>query len=207
MRERRPPRAHGAAGGRSAGDTAPRERRLWAPDGSVAYTAERAAEEFKRIKAPEYTATDVVLLALSSQDGPIVGRARLFKELFLFARETLGGEDVEDCMFVPYYRRPHSFYLAVKIGEMSGAGLVEITGRGTAASYSLTQRGLEKARARRRAVPVGADAKMRRFRECMVGDGAANALRAAFRRPEYAEYAPNTRVAHRYRAITWGRGV
>ncbi len=178
------------------------------PDGSVAYTWKRAVEESKRIRASEYTATDVILLVLSSpQDGPIVGRARLFKELFLFEREALAGENVEDCHFVPYYRRPHSFYLALKIREMARVGIVEISGSGASAAYSLTQKGLRQARKRRRTVPAGVDAKIRRFREGIDGRGAAKSLRAAFRRPEYAEYAPRTRVAHRYRAITWGRGV
>lgn len=178
------------------------------PDGSVAYTWKRAVEEQKRIKAHNYTATDVILLVLSSpQDGPIVGRARLFKELFLFEREALAGESVEDCYFVPYYRRPHSFYLAFKIREMARMGIVEISGSGARAAYSLTQKGFERAKKRRREMPAGVDAKIRRFREGIDGRGAAKSLRAAFRRPEYAEYAPRTRAAHRYRAITWGRGV
>ena len=109
------------------------------------------------------------------------------------------------------YWTPRRYELAVgRRGDKMVLGIKRRStrrGQGAAASYSLTQRGLEKARARRRASPVGAVAKIRRFRECMAGDGAANALRALFRRPEYAEYAPNTRVAHRYRAITWGRGV
>lgn len=177
------------------------------PDGSVAYTMKRAAEEYKKIKPVEYTASDVILLLLSSRDGPIAGRASLFKGLFLLERDVLGGESVEDCLFVPYYRRPHSFYLALKIGEMARRGLIEAGGLGRAASYALTQKGLERAAARRRTVPAALWARTRELRDGLERRGSSRMLDAACRRTGYAKYAPRSRVAHRYRAITWGRGI
>ena len=177
------------------------------PDGSVAYTAKRAAEEYKKIKPVEYTAGDVILLLLSSRDGPVAGRTALFKGLFLLERDVLGGENVEDCRFVPYYCRPHSFYLALKIGEMVRRGLIEAKGLGKAASYALTQKGLGKAAARSRSVPADLRARARDLRDALDRRGSSRMLDAACRRTGYGEYAPRYRVAHRYKAITWGRGV
>ena len=177
------------------------------PDGSIAYNAERAAAEFKKLRPVEYTATDVILLLLSSQDGPVAGRALLFKELFVFEREALGGENVEDCMFVPYYRGPYSFYLGCKIREMARRGLIEISGSGAASTYALTPRGLEKARKRRRTVPADLAERMGTLRRGMDEHGAAYILKATRLGDEYAKYALKSKAAHRYRAITWGRGV
>ena len=177
------------------------------PDGSIAYTPKRAAAEYKKIKPVEYTASDVILLLLSSQDKPIVGRTLLFKEIFIFEKEVLVGENVEDCKFVPHYYGPYSFYMACMIREMSRTGLIKISkARGTA-SYALTQKGLKKARIRRRAVPPALDAKMKKFRKGMDQHGATRILEAIYRRAEYAMYVEKSRVAHRYKAITWGRGV
>lgn len=177
------------------------------PDGSIAYTPKRAAEEYKKIKPVEYTAFDLILLLLSSQDKPIVGRTLLFKEMFIFEKEVLAGESVEDCKFVPHYYGPYSFYMACLVREMSRVGLIEISGAGGTAAYALTRKGLKKARARRRAVPAGLDARMRKFRKGLDQHGATHILEAIYRRAEYAEYVVKSRVAHRYKAITWGRGV
>lgn len=177
------------------------------PDGSVAYTMKRAAAEYKKIKPVKYTATDVILLLLSSQDRPIVGRTLLFKEIFLFEKEVLAGESVEDCKFVPHYYGPYSFYMASKIREMARLGLIETSGRGGTATYALAGKGLDKARARRRTVPAGLRDRMARFRKGMDQHGATHILRAIYLRDEYAEYVKKSRVAHRYKAITWGRGV
>ena len=177
------------------------------PDGSIAYTAERAAAEFKKLKPVEYTATDVILLLLSSQDRPVVGRTLLFKELFLFEKEALDGENVEDCGFVPHYYGPYSFYMELKIREMARRGLIEISGGGGAATYALTPKGLEMARKRRRTVPAGLAGKMGRLRKGLDQHGATHILKAIYLRGEYAEYVTKSRVAHRYKAITWGRGV
>ena len=177
------------------------------PDGSVAYTAKRAAAEYKKIRPVEYTATDVILLLLSSQDRPIVGRTLLFKELFLFEREALAGEDVEDCRFVPHYYGPYSFYMACKIAEMARLGLIERSGRGGTVTYALSPKGLEKAKERRRTVPDALAARMGRLRKGMDQHGTTRILEAIYRRTEYAKYVTKSRVAHRYKAITWGRGV
>ena len=176
------------------------------PDGSIAYTAKRAAEELKKIKPVEYTASDLILLLLSSQDRPIVGRALLFREIFIFEREVLAGADVEDCKFVPHYYGPYSFYMACKIREMSRMGLIEISRAKGTAEYALTQKGFKKARARRRAVPAGLDASMRKFRKGLDQHGATHILEAIYRRAEYAEYVERSGVAHRYKAITGGAG-
>ena len=179
------------------------------PDGSVAYTAERAAAEYKKIKPVDYTASDVILLLLSSQDKPIAGRTLLFKEIFLFEKEVLDGENVEDCGFVAHYYGPYSFYMASKISEMVRGGLIEVSGEGVGggSTYALTQKGLKKAKARRRAVPAALETKMRRFRKGMDQHGATNILKAIYLRAEYGEYVKKSRVAHRYKAIAWGRGV
>ena len=177
------------------------------PDGSVAYTAERAAAEFKKLRPVEYTATDVILLLLSSQDRPVVGRTLLFKELFLFEKEALDGENVEDCRFVPHYYGPYSFYMALKIREMARRGLIAISGGGGASTYALTSKGLEMARKRRRTVPADLADRMGRLRKGMDQHGTTRILEAVYRRAEYAEYVTKSRVAHRYKAITWGRGV
>lgn len=215
MTARRGRRAPSRSGRRGAGDAADAPRAVQSlgngafrlPDGSIAYTMERAAIECKKVKPVEYTATDVILLLLSSRDGPIVGRALLFQGLFLFARGALAGESVEDCEFVPYYRRPHSFYLATKIREMARLGLIEISKRGRVPAYALTRKGLKKARARRRTVPAGLAAGMGRLRDGMGRNGFARTLAATGCGDEYAAYAKKTRMAHLYRAITWGRGI
>ncbi len=105
------------------------------PDGSIAYTMERAVEEQKKIKPVEYTASDLILLLLPSQDKPIVGRTLLFKELFILKKEVPAEEDVEDCKFVPHCYGPYSFYMAFKVREMSGMGLIEVSGAGGTAAY------------------------------------------------------------------------
>lgn len=87
------------------------------PDGFVACTAERAAAEYKKIKPVDYAASGVILLLLSSQDKPIASRTLLFKEIFLFERGVLDGENVEGCGFVVHYYGPCSFYMASKISE------------------------------------------------------------------------------------------
>lgn len=179
------------------------------PDGSVAYTAKRAAAEYKKLGPVAYTAADVILLPLSSQDRPVAGRTLLFKELFLFEREVLAGESVEDCRFVPHYYGPYSFYMACKVREMARRGLIEISGGGAAAAstYALTPKGLEMARERRRTVPAGLANRMARLRKGLDQHGATHILKAIYLRDEYAGYVTKSRVAHRYKAITWGRGV
>lgn len=177
------------------------------PDGSVAYTMKRAAEECKKIEPVEYAATDVILLLLSSQDKPIVGRTLLFKELFLFEKEALAGEDVEDCEFVPHYYGPYSFYMAFKVREMARLGLIEVSKRGGTTTYALTSKGLKKAKARWRTVPAGMRDKMARLRKGMDQHGSTRILGAIYRRAEYARYVEKSRVAHRYKALAWGRGL
>ena len=202
MRRRRRGDSDGAAARQSIGRGAFR-----LPDGSVAYTAKRAAAEYKKLSPVAYTAADVILLLLSSQDRPVVGRTLLFKELFLFEKEALDGENVEDCGFVPHYYGPYSFYLGCKIREMARRGLIEISGSGAASTYALTPRGLEKARKRRRTVPAGLADRMGTLRRGMDEHGVAHVLKDTRLGDEYAEYALKSRAAHRYKAITWGRGV
>ena len=177
------------------------------PDGSVAYTAKRAAAEYKKLSPVAYTAADVILLLLSSQDRPVVGRTLLFKELFIFEKEVLAGESVEVCRFVPHYYGPYSFYMACKVREMARRGLIEISGGGAASTYALTPKGLEMARERRRTVPASLANRMARLRKGLDQHGATHILKAIYLRDEYAEYVTKSRVAHRYKAITWGRGV
>ena len=49
--------------------------------------------------------------------------------------------------------------------------------------------------------------RMARFRKGMDQHGAMRILRAIYLRDEYAKYVTKSRVAHRYKAIAWGRGV
>ncbi len=51
------------------------------------------------------------------------------------------------------------------------------------------------------------DARMRKFRKGLGQRGATHILGAICRRAECAEYVVKSGVAHRYKAITWGRGV
>lgn len=119
----------------------------------------------------------------------------------------LAEEDVEDCKFVPHCYGPYSFYMAFKILEVSRMELIEISGAEGTAAYAPTRKGLKRARARRRAAPAGLDARMRKFRRGLDQRWATHILGAICRRAECAEYVAKSGVAHRYKAITWGRGA
>lgn len=58
------------------------------PDGTIAYSFERAVEEFKRLKSNDYSVSDLVLFVLNSQKNYSVrGRTNLFKEIFVVEQE------------------------------------------------------------------------------------------------------------------------
>ena len=88
------------------------------PDKSIAYSMKRASIEYEKIKPVEYTASDLILLLLISQDKPIRSKTVLFKELFVFEREIFKKENIENCKFIPYYYGPYSFYMANKLDTL-----------------------------------------------------------------------------------------
>ena len=140
---------------------------MWAPRSAVLYIL---------------PASYWILLLLSSQDRPVVGRTLLFKELFIFEKEVLAGESVEVCRFVPHYYGPYSFYMACKVREMARRGLIEISGGGAASTYALTPKGLEMARERRRTVPASLANRMARLRKGLDQHGATHILKAIYLR-------------------------
>lgn len=61
------------------------------PDGSIAFSLEKAAAEADKIMPVEYSVNDLILFLLNAQpEKTIRGRTAIFKEIFLMERELFG---------------------------------------------------------------------------------------------------------------------
>ena len=175
------------------------------PDKSVAYSMKRASKEYEKIKPVTYTASDLILLLLGSQDKPIRSKTVLFKELFVFEREIFKNQNIENCKFVPYYYGPYSFYIANKLDTLIYFGLIKITKKRNLNEYELSQSGKKMIKAKYIKLPIQIRRKMENLRKGLDQHGVQNILKAIYKKPEYQEYIVKSRIAHRYKLITWGK--
>ena len=177
------------------------------PDGSIAYSMKKALMEYKKIKSVEYTVVELIMLLLFAQDKPIRSKTVLFKELFVFEKEIFKNVNIENCKFVPYYYGPYSFYVASKIQYLIAYGFIEIHRkvRSNVAEYKLTKKGEKIIKLKYIDLPVQVRRKMEELRKGLDQHGVQNILKAIYKKPEYQKYVVKSRVAHRYKLITWGK--
>ena len=177
------------------------------PDGSIAYSMKKALMEYKKIKSVEYTVTDLIILLLFAQDKPIRSKTVLFKELFVFEKEIFKNVNIENCKFIPYYYGPYSFYVASKIQYLTVSGFIEIYRKNfdNVAEYKLTKKGEKGIKLKYIDLPVQVRRKMEGLRKGLDQHGVQNILKAIYKKPQYQKYIVKSRVAHRYKLITWGK--
>jgi len=175
------------------------------PDSSIAYSMKRASVEYKKITPVEYTASDLILLLMFSQEQAIRSKTVLFKELFVFERDIFKNQNIENCKFVPYYYGPYSFYMANKLDALVKFGLVEVSIRRNVTEFKLSKKGKKSIKRKYLELPIQVRRRMEDLRKGLDQHGVQNILKAIYKKPEYQEYIVKSRVAHRYKLITWGK--
>ncbi len=109
------------------------------PDGTIAYSFDKAVEEFRKVKRNDYSVADLILLVLNSQkDYNIRGRTNLFKEIFLveqdlfseylFTWENVPGSEVETDHLIRFVksRKPDSAVDGGKVSKSPNGNSVRI---------------------------------------------------------------------------------
>ena len=165
----------------------------------------RASIEYETIKPVEYTSSDLILLLLFSQDKSIRGKLILFKELFVFEKEIFKNQNIENCKFIPYYYGPYSFYMANKLDTLIQFGLIDVDRVRNVVEFSLTKEGKKEIKSKYLKLPVPVRRKMEELRKGLDQHGVQNILKAVYNKPKYQDYIVKSRIAHRYKLITWGK--
>ncbi len=94
----------------------------------------------------------ILLLLYSQKDHPVYGRTLLFKELFLFYKEMIEGNEYGliaiDPEFIPYRYGPFSFPLSRALTGLVIAKMVKVSGKAKSnvETFSLTEIGISMAK-------------------------------------------------------------
>lgn len=179
-------------------------------DGTIIYDYNEAKEVIEKIGKPKITATEAILLLLSSTKKPVYGRTLLFKELFLLEKEILemelGKDEIDKMQFVPFRFGPYSFRVGHLLDELELLGLIERRGKRNtrAESFSITEKGEKLISGLVRALPDGLLDQIRKLRIGWDELGTDGILRYVYQ--HYPEYKERSDLKEKYKTITWGRG-
>ena len=176
------------------------------PDGSFAYTMERALKEYKKIKPVRYTVSDLILFLLYSRDEKMRRRIVLFKELFVLERAVFKNQRIENCKFVPYHYGPYSFYVANKLDNMILSGLIkrQFVAGTNIEEFVLEPKGVKLIKRKYQNLPPRIRNDMEKLRKGL--DQYSKRIQEyVYRIPDYARYTDKSLVRHKYKLITWGR--
>ena len=155
-----------------------------------------------------YSLRDVVLFLLYAHPKrPICGRIMITKQVFLAIKEVLGDAQVENPRFVPYRYGPYSFTLAHTLSNMKYDGLIDVRGKKNTQSefFLLTDRGKKTANEKFNALATKQQNVLGDKRKSWDQLHQKGILSYVYDR--YPEYTSNSRIAHIYKSITWGRGT
>ena len=130
-----------------------------------------------------------------------------------FIRETPEGhlkiyaktERVEDCKFVPYQFGPYSFHVETTLENLAMSGLISRSGKKgtTMESFKVTPRGSRAIRNKYLSLSSELRRKISESRkgyEEFSTDGILNYVYT-----NYPQYSVQSRIANRYKSMTWGR--
>jgi hypothetical protein len=177
-------------------------------DGTVFYTYEEAKEMLRSIEPKKYTLSDTALILLYAQtDKPVFGRILLMKEMFLLINEILGKKEVQDAKYVPYRYGMYSFALGNVLRNLEFAGYIDRTGKPNSKleHFKLTDRGKSLAKQIWCRLPENTQREIENKRKGWDQLGVEGILRLVYEK--YPEYAKDSYVKGRYKAISWGRGI
>ena len=155
-----------------------------------------------------YSLRDVILFLLyAHSERPICGRIMVTKQVFLAIKEVLGDPHVENPKFVPYRYGPYSFTLTHTLSNMRYDGIVDVRGKKNTQSelFLLTDRGLKTAGDKFSTLPEEQQGVLVDKRKSWDQLHQKGILSYVYDR--YPEYTSNSRIAHIYKSITWGRGT
>ena len=175
------------------------------PDKSIAYTMEKALQEYKKIKPVKYTVSDLILFLLYSQNKSIRRKIVLFKELFVIEQEIFKKENIENCKFVPYYYGPYSFHAANKLKNMISSGLIKkrfVKGTNIV-EYVLEPKGERLIRKKYQSLPMRIKNQMEKIR-MGLDQYSKHIQEYVYRIPKYERFTDKSLVRQKYKLITWG---
>lgn len=155
-----------------------------------------------------YSLRDVILFLLyAHSERPICGRIMVTKQVFLAIKEVLGDPHVENPKFVPYRYGPYSFTLTHTLSNMRYDGLIDVRGKKNTQSelFLLTDLGMKTAGDKFSTLPEEQQSLLVDKRKSWDQLHQKGILSYVYDR--YPEYTSNSRIAHIYKSITWGRGT
>ena len=155
-----------------------------------------------------YSLRDVVLFLLCAHpERPICGRIMITKQAFLAIKEILGDAQVENPRFVPYRYGPYSFTLAHTLSNMKYDGFIDVNGKKNTQSelFLLTDRGMKIASEKFNTLTKKQQNMLADKRKSWDQLHQRGILSYVY--DKYPEYTSNSRIAHIYKSITWGRGT
>jgi uncharacterized protein YwgA len=176
------------------------------PDGSIAYSMQRAIKEYKKMKPVKYTVPDLIMFLLYSQDKTIRRRIVLFKELFVLEKAVFKNEKIENCRFVPYHYGPYSFYVANKLENMLSSGLIKrkLFAGTNIEEFTLEPKGEKLIKKKYENLSPKIRNDMEKLRKGL-DQYSKHIQEYVYRIPEYKKYTDKSLVRHKYKLITWGR--
>ena len=155
-----------------------------------------------------YTLRDVVLFLLYAQlKKPISGRTMITKQIFLSIKEIFNDTQVENPRFVPYRFGPYSFRLSHILSNMQYDGLISVNGKKNTRNelFSLTNSGLKIAKKKFNSLTKKQQSVLADKRKSWDQLHQKGILSYVYDR--YPEYTSNSKIAHIYKSIVWGRGT
>jgi len=104
-------------------------------------------EKNRKNLVKKYSAEDIILWLLYSNEKEIFGRISLFKQLFLLWEEVIPFDiknETIDLKFIPYKYGPYSFFIADVLENMYFNKIINIRGRKNSISetFSLSEKGI-----------------------------------------------------------------
>jgi len=176
------------------------------PDGSIAYTMEKALQEYKKIELMKYSVSDLILFLLYSQEKPLRGKTVFFKEIFYFEKEIFKKENLENCKFIPYYYGPYSFYVSNKLEYLIGSKFIKKTKQHDTGKDELVLTPLGKKTIQRKynTLSPGVRDNIEKLRKGLDQYG-IKILNIIYKDEKYKKYIVKSKISHRYKLITWGK--
>jgi uncharacterized protein YwgA len=115
--------------------------------------------------------------------------------------------DYEDCEFLPYHLGPYSFRVANKLENMIQLGIIEVKGKKNTSDeeFRLSSKGRQIIEPKYRKLPKRIMEKLSTLRKGLDQYSTKDILRHVY--TYYPQYRVKSKIAHRYKLITWGRGL
>jgi len=154
------------------------------------------------------------ILTIDESGNEDIDPAELYKPLYEFFVRKQNDKlsiysrtkDVEDCEFIPYHYGPYSFHVANKLENLISLGLIEREGKKDTSteSFKLTLKGRKVIAKKYDRLPPEIKNRMENLRKGLDQFSRRWILNHVY--TYYPQFRVKSRIGHRYKLITWGKG-